>query len=101
MTLRKALIVGATGLIGSSCLQYLFHDPVYSEVAALVRRTPLLENHRKLKEVITDFSNLEERIGILMSPLWNLLLVGSLKKYRPTYCGCFFDALNGYLSKEV
>ena len=156
-------------------------------MTALVRRTPLLKNHRKLKEVITDFSNLDktlstvtaddvfcclgttikkagsqeafrkvdlslvvdvakvmrkqgaeqfivisamganssskvfynrikgemeealkvlgypcvriirpslllghreefrlgERIGILMSPLWKLLLVGSLKKYRP------------------
>jgi uncharacterized protein YbjT (DUF2867 family) len=62
MNNRKAIIVGATGLIGSSCLQYLFHDPTYSEVIAIVRR-PLLKNHRKLKEVITDFSNLDKTLS--------------------------------------
>jgi NAD dependent epimerase/dehydratase family enzyme len=60
MTPRKALIVGSTGLIGSSTLKYLFNDPSYSEVTALVRKTPHLEKHRKLKEVITNFRNLEE-----------------------------------------
>ncbi|MBU1565081.1 MAG: oxidoreductase [Proteobacteria bacterium] len=65
MTLRKALIVGATGLIGSSTIKYLFNDPAYSEVTALVRRTPLLKNHRKLKEVITDFSNLDKTLSTI------------------------------------
>jgi uncharacterized protein YbjT (DUF2867 family) len=32
MTTRKALIVGATGLIGGYCLQALLDDPNYSEV---------------------------------------------------------------------
>lgn len=60
---RKALIVGATGLIGNHLLQYLFNDPTYSEVTALVRNTPLLKKHRKLKEVISDFSNLEKTLS--------------------------------------
>jgi len=59
---REALIVGATGLIGSSTLKYLFNDPSYSEIIALVRK-PLLEKHRKLKEVITDYSNLEKTLS--------------------------------------
>ncbi len=183
---RKALVVGATGLVGSHLLRNIFNNPAYSEVTSLVRKRSLI-THRKLKEVITDFNNLEktlstitandvfcclgttikkagsqkafrkvdfslvvdvakvmkkqgaeqfivisamgansnskvfynrikvemeeavqeigykcvriirpslllgqreefrlgERIGILMSPLWQLLLVGSLKKYRP------------------
>lgn len=39
-------------------------------------RPSLLLGHR------AEF-RLGERIGVLMSPLWKLLLVGSLKKYRP------------------
>ena len=59
MTDRKALIVGATGLVGSYCLQTLLDDPGYSEVIALVRR-PLAKTHRKQKELLTSFKNLEQ-----------------------------------------
>jgi len=62
MTSRKALIVGSTGLIGGYTLKYLYSDPTYSEVTALVRK-PLLERHRKLKEMITDFGNLEKTLS--------------------------------------
>lgn len=58
MTTRKALIVGATGLIGGYCLQSLLDDPGYSGVTAVVRK-PILKTHRKLKAVISKFSNLE------------------------------------------
>ena len=60
MTTRKALIVGATGLVGGYCLQTLLNDPGYSEVTALVRKT-LLVKHRKLKEAITPFDKFLER----------------------------------------
>ncbi len=60
MTTRKALIVGATGLVGGYCLQTLLNDPSYSEVTALVRKT-LLVKHRKLKEAITPFDKSLER----------------------------------------
>jgi uncharacterized protein YbjT (DUF2867 family) len=59
---RKALIVGSTGLIGGYTLKCLYNDPTYLEVTALVRK-PLLERHRKLKEVITDFTNLEKTLS--------------------------------------
>lgn len=62
MTNRKALIVGATGLIGGFCLQALLDDPKYSEVIALVRK-PLLKTHRKLKTVVTKFENLEHELS--------------------------------------
>ena len=62
MTTRKALIVGATGLIGGFCLQVLLDDDNYSEVIALVRK-PILKTHRKLKTVITTFENLELEIS--------------------------------------
>lgn len=59
MTTKKALIVGATGLIGGYCLQTLLDDSLYSEVVALVRK-PILQTHRKLKTIITPFNNLEK-----------------------------------------
>lgn len=62
MTARKALIVGATGLVGRFCLQVLLDDPNYSEVLALTRK-PLLKTHRKLKIFVTKFENLQVELS--------------------------------------
>ena len=64
MTNRKALLVGATGLIGGYCLQALCDDSNYSEVIAVVRR-PLLKTHRKLKALISDFDDLEHELSAI------------------------------------
>ena len=57
MNSRKALILGATGLIGGYCLQELLNDPAYSDVTAVVRK-PSLAVHTKLNTVVADFDNL-------------------------------------------
>lgn len=63
MTTRKALIVGATGLVGGFCLQALLDDSTYSEVTAIVRK-PILKTHRKLKTIATKFDkNLENDLS--------------------------------------
>jgi len=62
MATRKALIVGATGLVGGFCLQALLDDPNYSEVIALVRK-PILNTHRKLKTVVVKFDDLDPEIS--------------------------------------
>lgn len=62
MTTHKALIAGATGLIGGFCLQKLLDDPYYTEVIALVRK-PILKSHQKLKTIITAFDNPEPAIA--------------------------------------
>jgi len=60
---RKALIVGATGLIGGFCLQAILNDPVYSHVTAIVRK-PLITTHRKLKTIITKSNpNFEKELA--------------------------------------
>ena len=59
MTTRKALLVGATGLVGGYCLQSLLDDLLYSEVIAFVRN-PILTTHRKLKVIVSNFDNLEK-----------------------------------------
>lgn len=66
MTTRKALIVGATGLIGGFCLEALCDDPIYSEITAIVRR-PMLKTHRNLKTVVTKFDNLERELSNLQA----------------------------------
>ena len=51
---QTALLVGASGLVGSELLQLLLQDPHFGEVVALVRK-PLSVSHPKLKVVVFDF----------------------------------------------
>lgn len=81
MTTRKALIVGATGLIGGFCLQGLLDDPNYSEVIALVRK-PILKTHRKLRTVVTKFDNLEHELSTVQSHDIFCCLGTTIKKAR-------------------
>jgi uncharacterized protein YbjT (DUF2867 family) len=55
---RTALIVGATGLVGSHCLRRLLEEPRYATVVALARR-PLSVTHPKLRIELADLANLD------------------------------------------
>ena len=55
--LYSALLVGATGLVGTYCLQALLADPHYSSIVVLSRRSLPVE-HPKLKTILLDFKNL-------------------------------------------
>jgi uncharacterized protein YbjT (DUF2867 family) len=54
-----ALVVGATGLVGSQCLKTLLDRGAYQQVIAFTRR-PLGVQHPRLVETIVDFDKLEE-----------------------------------------
>ncbi|NVO03593.1 MAG: NAD(P)H-binding protein [Bacteroidetes bacterium] len=56
--MKKALLVGANGLVGSNCLMELLDDPFYEKVEIWVRNSMKL-SHPKLIEKIVDFDNLE------------------------------------------
>ncbi len=56
---KSALILGATGLVGSRCLNFLLEDSSYSRVFSLARR-PLNIKHERLTEYIIDFKELEQ-----------------------------------------
>ncbi|MBI3554012.1 MAG: NAD(P)H-binding protein [Elusimicrobia bacterium] len=58
MTNRKALLVGASGLVGGFCLQELLKEERYGGVTALVRR-PLQVSNPKLRQEVVDFSRPE------------------------------------------
>lgn len=55
--LRKALILGASGLVGGHCLQFLLTDSLYDDITVLVRK-PLPVEHPKLKQHVIDFEQL-------------------------------------------
>lgn len=60
--LRSALLVGATGLVGSQVLGLLLANPRYDVVTALVRRSLGVTND-KLAERVVDFDRLAETTG--------------------------------------
>lgn len=54
----KALIIGATGATGKDLVTVALNDAVYTEVIIFVRNSTGIQ-HPKLKEIITDFDNLD------------------------------------------
>ena len=56
---NKALLIGATGLVGGNCLKLLLNDEYYKEVEIMVRR-PTGIKHSKLIETIIDFSKISD-----------------------------------------
>lgn len=57
--MKKALIAGASGLVGSALLPILLEGEEYEKVYALVRK-PLGIQHPKLEEVVCDFDRFED-----------------------------------------
>lgn len=56
---KTALIIGATGLVGGFCTDYLLAHRAYDKVIVLTRRS-LGKAHEKLEEHIIDFDNLDQ-----------------------------------------
>ncbi|RNI31527.1 oxidoreductase [Rufibacter latericius] len=56
---KAALIAGASGLVGSHCLQLLLQSPRYNKVISVGRKKLPIE-HPKLQQIIVDFDNLEK-----------------------------------------
>lgn len=59
MNQQTAVVLGATGLIGSHLLEQLLADDSFGIVRILVRK-PVAVQHTKLQTVITDFANYEQ-----------------------------------------
>jgi uncharacterized protein YbjT (DUF2867 family) len=79
--MAKAIIAGASGLIGGHLLQCLLQSPAYKEVTVLVR-APLPLSDPKLKQVILNFDDLSTHApGITGHALFCCL--GSTRKKTP------------------
>lgn len=59
----RALILGATGLVGSSCLQELLEQESYILVRALLRK-PLNISNNKLEVHVIDFDDMEKHASL-------------------------------------
>ena len=78
---NKAVIAGASGLVGGELLQLLLQETYYDEVLILVRKEISLQ-HKKLVQLIVDFDNLDKvRSGINGHALFCCL--GSTKSKTP------------------
>lgn len=56
---KTAVLLGATGLIGGYCLDYLLGAPAYGKVTVLTR-TKLKLKHQKLEQHVINFDRLED-----------------------------------------
>lgn len=55
---KQALVLGATGLVGTELVKQLAEDADYASVTVLVRK-PMAFRHPKVKEILTDYEKLE------------------------------------------
>lgn len=56
--MKTAIIIGATGLVGSTLVKQICENPTYSKVVLLLRK-PLEISHSKLVQEIINFDNLD------------------------------------------
>ncbi len=59
MIMKRAIIIGATGLVGSELVKLTLEDPFFCEILVFTRRE-LGFHHPKLKQEIIDFDNLSQ-----------------------------------------
>ncbi|OAQ39176.1 nucleoside-diphosphate sugar epimerase [Pedobacter psychrophilus] len=77
----KAIVLGASGLIGSNLLSIILSDDNYEEVIVFVRKKLTLKSS-KLIQIITDFNNLDELKNATKADVVFCCL-GSTKKKTP------------------
>ncbi len=77
----RAIIAGASGLIGGFLLDILLQQPEYDEVLILVRKELPLQ-HEKLRQLVIDFDKLDDYTGRLTGHALFCCL-GSTRKKTP------------------
>ncbi len=74
----KAILVGATGLVGSEVLKRLLEDPDYSEVVVYARRSPGIE-HPRLRIVIGELNEMNNHSAELKGDIYFSCLGTTIK----------------------
>ncbi len=80
--MKKALIIGASGLVGSSLLQLLLEDPRYEKIVSLVRKKSTF-THAKLEEHCCNFSKLQEHADYFEGIDELFICIGTTQKKTP------------------
>jgi uncharacterized protein YbjT (DUF2867 family) len=78
---NKAVIAGASGLVGSKLLNIVLHESYYDEVLILVRKE-LPVNHKKLVQLVIDFDKLDDHAAAITGQAVFCCL-GSTRKKTP------------------
>jgi len=78
---KKAIIAGASGLIGSKLLNIVLQEPDYDEVLVLVRKE-LPISHKKLVQLVVDFDKLDNHAAAVTGSTVFCCL-GSTQKKTP------------------
>ena len=76
--MKRAILIGATGLIGKQLLKQLLNHNGFSEVRVFTRRTTGV-HHPKLKEFIIDFDAIESQAGDISGDVLFSVLGTTLK----------------------
>jgi uncharacterized protein YbjT (DUF2867 family) len=77
--MKRAILIGATGLVGTSLLNKLLENPSFSSVLVFTRR-PTLVNHPKLKEYLVDFDTIEDWCHLIEGDVLFACLGTTIKK---------------------
>ena len=77
--MKTALLLGATGLVGSQLLELLLADDRFEKVTAILRRESGSE-HEKLNEIIVDFDSPEDWAGLVKGDVLFSAFGTTLKK---------------------
>jgi len=80
---NKAIIAGASGLIGSKLLNILLQQPGYDEILILVRKE-LPVQHEKLVQLVIDFDELDKHAATITGHAIFCCL-GSTQKKTPDF----------------
>ena len=76
---NKAVIAGASGLIGSKLLNILLQEAFYDEVLILVRKE-LPVSHKKLVQLVIDFDKLDNHAAAITGRVVFCCLGSTIKK---------------------
>lgn len=76
----KAVIIGATGLVGSSLLQKLLKDPAIERIVSVVRRKSSVTDPKLREVVFKEFTDLPQLANELNGDLYYCCLGTTIKK---------------------
>ncbi len=78
---KKAIVIGASGLIGSELVHLLLEDTSFSKVTVFVRKTLPISNE-KLNQIVLDFKQLEQYYAAFDGSVL-FLCIGTTRKKTP------------------
>lgn len=76
-----ALVLGSTGLIGTSVINLLLQDDRYMCVYAIVRKANSFPIHPKLVEIVADYTTIENSKNLIINHIY--CCIGSTKSKTP------------------